>query len=470
MNPHTVGMNARPTDRNSSSYPPDRRKRVTWAALTRRMCLILVLFLLTGCNSEFSLPDLISNSLAIPARPSQTPSVSEIATSSQTAPLVPTVTEEPAGPIVLTLWVPPQFDPDGGALGSALLRGRLEEFEQANPGVRVIVRVKAQSGPGGLLDSLASTSAAAPAAIPSLIALPRSELESAALKGLVYPLDNLSTAIDQSDWFPFAKQLALVQGATFGLPFAGDAQVLLYRPARVPVIPATWEEILRRGEPLAFAASDPQSMVTLNLYAGSGGAVADVQGRPTLNAPVLAQVLKLYEDGAKGGTFPSWLAQYQTDGQAWQAYLEERTPWVVNWASRYLAELPPDTSLAPLPPLTEEPYTLATGWLWALAEPDPNHQEMAVHLAEFLADGDFLAGWSEQNGYLPTRPSALADWQNQSLRTLLNDVVVAAEVRPRNELLASIGPALQEATLQILRNEGESAQVAQAAAEKLGAP
>lgn len=435
------------------------------AAVARSFCFVLILLLLAGCTGEFSLP-----TLPIPARATPTPSVAEMQTPTKPTPSTPAVTEEPPGPIELTIWVPPQFDPDSGAPGGPVLRRRLEQFESENPGIQVKVRVKAQNGPGGLLETLTAASAAAPDAIPSLIALTRTDLESAALKGLVFPLDELSAAIDQTDWFPFAQQLALVQGSTFGLPFAGDAQVLLYRPARVPTAPTSWEEILRRGEPLAFAASDPQGLVTLNLYAGAGGAVADVQGRPTLNAQILGQVLKLFEDGAKGGTFPASLVQYQTDGQAWQAYREERVPWVINWTSRYLAELPPDTSLAPLPPLGEQTYTLATGWLWALAEPDPERQAAAVLLAEYLSEGDFLAEWSEQSGYLPTRPSALAGWQNQSLRTLLNEVVVAAEVRPRNELLASIGPALQEATLKILRNEGESAQVAQAAAEKLGAP
>ncbi|HZW04859.1 MAG TPA: extracellular solute-binding protein [Anaerolineaceae bacterium] len=425
---------------------------------------LLVLVALAGCNQ------LNLSQLGLPASSTQTPTVSNLVTHSVPATTAATPTAEPAGPQTLTLWVPPQFDPNGGAPGGALLNERLAQFESENPGVEISVRVKAQTGPGGLLDTLTSASAAAPAAVPALIALPRADLESAALKGLIYPLDELSTAIDQNDWFPFAQQLALVQGATFGLPFVGDAQVLLYRPARVPTPPTTWEQILQRGEPLAFAASDPQALVTLNLYAGSGGTVEDVQGRPTLDAQVLGQVLQMYENGAQGGTFPAWLAQYQTDGQAWQAYIEERTPWVVNWASRYLAELPPDTNIAPLPSLSAEPFTLATGWLWALSEADPERQKLAVRLAEFLTDGEFLAQWSEQNGHLPTRPSALSGWQNQSLRTLLNDVVLAAEVRPRNELVGSIGPAMQAATIQILQNEGDAAQVAQAAAEKLGAP
>ena len=43
----------------------------------------------------------------------------------------------------------------------------------------------------------------------------------------------------------------------------------------------------------------------------------------------------------------------------------------VGWTSRFLSELPPDTLAEAVPSLGSKPYTLATGWVWALAEPDP---------------------------------------------------------------------------------------------------
>ena len=58
-----------------------------------------------------------------------------------------------------------------------------------------------------------------------MVALSRADLEVAALKGLVFPLDGVSTVIDEADWYDYARQLAMVQGTTFALPFAGDALV-----------------------------------------------------------------------------------------------------------------------------------------------------------------------------------------------------------------------------------------------------
>ena len=67
-----------------------------------------------------------------------------------------------------------------GSPAGNLLRARLDDFMQAHPEIVVDVRVKSSSGPGSLLEALTSTNAAAPAAVPGLIALNRSDLEAAA--------------------------------------------------------------------------------------------------------------------------------------------------------------------------------------------------------------------------------------------------------------------------------------------------
>ena len=102
-------------------------------------------------------------------------------------------------PKKLTVWVPPQFDPSANNPAAALLRSQLQEFSQQNGNIQVEVRVKAAAGPGGLLDALAATSTAAPSALPDLVALPRPDLEAAALKGLIYPFDGQSRLPDDPD-------------------------------------------------------------------------------------------------------------------------------------------------------------------------------------------------------------------------------------------------------------------------------
>ena len=308
--------------------------------------------------------------------------------------------------------------------------------------------------------------------MPALIALPRSDLETAALKGLIFPLDGLSQQVTDPDWYAYAHQLAFIQGTSYGLPFAGDAMLLMYRAAQVPAVPADWPALFKLNLPLAFPAADPQGMLTLQLYLSAGGTIKDSQGHPALQVEALTKTLKLFADGLKQGTFSSGLAQYQTDGQAAQAYHEQppRAQWLVSWSSRFLSELPADTSAALVPSLGTQPYTLATGWIWALSEPDPELRPAAVRLAEYLTQSNFLSQWTAAAGYLPTRPSALAGWSNQTLSSILSPILLSAQARPSNDLLLSLGPVLQDATVQILKQQADPALVAQAAAERLAVP
>ena len=187
--------------------------------ILRRIFLLLVILSLAGCEG-LPLPE---PSPTVEPSPAVTPTV----------PPPPKDTPTPSGPVTLTLWLPPEFDPESGTPAGEILKTRLNEFSARRPNARVDVRIKALDGPGGLLDSLSTASAAAPLALPDLVALPRPTLEVAALKGLLHPFDELTDSIDNSDWYDYARQLARVQNSTFGLPFAGDAMIMVYRTTMV---------------------------------------------------------------------------------------------------------------------------------------------------------------------------------------------------------------------------------------------
>jgi ABC-type glycerol-3-phosphate transport system substrate-binding protein len=112
---------------------------------------------------------------------------------------------------------------------------------------------------------------------------------------------------------------------------------------------------------------------------------------------------------------------------------------------------------------------MATGWSWALTEPNPEKREMAVRLAEYLSASEFLGRWTETAGYLPPRPSALAAWQNQSAQNIFSQVVISAQVKPSNDVLTSLGPVLLESTLKVMKRESDPIKTAQAAAERVAA-
>ncbi|HLE15625.1 MAG TPA: extracellular solute-binding protein [Anaerolineales bacterium] len=399
------------------------------------------------------------------------PTDTALPTSTATVPVV-SITEippTPAAPATLRLWLPAQFDPANGSPAGNLLQARLDEFARRME-IDIEVRVKSESGAGGLLDALSAANAAAPLALPDLVLLPRPQLETAALKGLIYPLDGLVEPVGEGDWYPFAEQLARLQDSTFGLPFAGDGQVLVYRPESIEQPPADWPTTLALGKALIFSAADEQAIFTLSEFLAAGGHVQDEEGRPALQTRTLTGVLSFYQQGNQAEVFPVWITQLESDGQSWQAFNEGRADQAVILASQYLAAPSTEAVLTTIPTPDGEPFTLATGWVWALSSPQTGRRALSVDLAEYLTEGEFLSRWTAAAGYLPPRASALSGWPDASISSLVSAIVQSAQVIPPNDVLAVLGPALQLATVEVLKAEAEPAQASREAIRNLQAP
>jgi ABC-type glycerol-3-phosphate transport system substrate-binding protein len=376
--------------------------------------------------------------------------------------------------VTLKIWVPPEFDPDNGTTEGNLLNARLDAFSNRKANIRIETRVKAVEGPGGMLDMLTTSSTAAPLALPDLIALPQHTLENAAIKGLLFPFDGLTSLMEDADWYEFANQLSHLQESTYGIPFAGDALVMVYRPAALGEQPKDWTSLLevstQSSSSLSFPASDVDSLVTLTLYQSLGGVLVDDEDRPTLDTIQLTEVLTYYHQAEQSMLMPFWLTQYETDEQSWTAYQEGQTEMAITWMNRYLRVLPADSTCVTIPTQDGNPFTLATGWAWALASSDPDHQVLSAQLAEFLTDSDFLAAWTTAAGYIPPKSSTLSLWENISLQNLLNQVALSAELIPSLPMLTTLGPVLQKATVDVLKQEASPITASETAIESLASP
>jgi hypothetical protein len=93
-----------------------------------------------------------------------------------------------------------------------------------------------------------------------------------------------------------------------------------------------------------------------------------------------------------------------------------------------------------------------------------------MRLAEFLSEPEFLGEWSASLGLLPVRPSGLKAWTDPSINQLINQLSLSARVQPSSDLMASLGPALQQATLQVIKLQNNPIQAARAASESLAGP
>lgn len=424
-----------------------------------RIACCIFLILLTGCSSLQSFDqDLINRLLyTATAAPAKT-----VTPSPQPVTATPSTTEQPqpavAEPVILRIWVPPQFNPNLNNGASTLLKQRLASFEAEHPGLEIDVRIKSESGEADLLNSLSVTSMAAPAALPDLIALPRASLETAAQKGLVRPLEGLSQELESTDWYPYARDLGKIEGTTFGIPFAGDGLVIMYRPELVWI--KTWDSILLSESQLIFAGADPQAQVGLSMYASAGGELMDGQGNPTLDQEILTRVLDIFAKGRVATLFPDAAINITAEEQVMQEYRARRAEMAIAHYSQFRASQ--DGLLQPLMGVDVEHLTFATGWVWSLAGQNVESQTLAVELAEYLTADEFLSRWIGQTGYLPTRPSAL----DESDRETVTPIIEAAQLVPPNDVLSVLGPIMQEALTRVMSGEQPDV-VARSVLEKL---
>jgi multiple sugar transport system substrate-binding protein len=412
-----------------------------------RFVLSLGLLLSAGCASLGPLLASLTTPTPVPTKRSTPP-----------PPAMATTTPLPEQGIpILRVWLPSQFNPAAENPPAKLLAQRLTKFESEHPGLKIEVRLKKAEAEGEILNSLSVTSAAAPSQLPDLILLSRSDLESAALKGLLHPIDGLSTSLEDPNWYSYAQQLGHIQNTGYGLPFMGDAMVLIYYPELGTIV--NWEDVLSSKGQFVFPAGNPDGLVGLSLYASAGGQILDPQGLPTLDEEILTHVLSLVEEGRSKKVFPASLANVTNETQTLQIYRTGIANKGIIWILNYHPTS--DGAIAPLPGLDETPFSYATGWIWALAGSDPENQQLAVKLAEYLVADDFITEWTRETGYLPMRPSSVPEGD----RTM-TAILESAHPIPSSAVIAVLGPLMQEALTRVLNGEQPN-DVAKSVVQKL---
>jgi len=362
------------------------------------------------------------------------------------------------GPRSLRIWLPAQFNPETNTAPAALLKQRLNSFEVQHPGLEIDVRIKSEDGDANLLNSLMITSMAAPNVLPDLIALPRPMLETAVQKKLVRPLNDFSTQLQNSNWYPYAQELAKINGTPYGLPFAGDAWVIIYRPELVWI--KNWDDILLSEGHLMFPGADLQAQVGLSLYMSAGGQLLDAKGHPALDQEILTQVLELFAKGRAATLFPDAVTNISTDSQVLQEYRVRRSNMAIVHFSEYHASQ--DGLIQPLMGLKQDHYTFSTGWVWALAGQNPDNQQLSTQLIAFLTADDFLAQWTKETSYLPTRRSTAEQGSDSPIPAIIE----AAQPSPSTDTMSVLGPAMEEAITRVLKGEQPDA-VARSVIEKM---
>ncbi|NUM47403.1 MAG: extracellular solute-binding protein, partial [Anaerolineales bacterium] len=318
--------------------------------------------------------------------------------------------------------------------------------------------------------ALSATQAAAPEALPDLVALPRPILETAAAQGLIFPLDGIPAVQEDTDWYDFAHQLARLENTIYGLPFACDALVLLYRAENIKEPPRDWTTTGQMAFPLLFPVGSPQALFTFALYQAAEGSVVDPEGHPTLNPATLSAVFDFYQTAQQNGVFSSTWAKYRSEDETFTAYLNGEVDMTVAWVSAYWTRAGEGTASGALPTPGGVPFTPLTGWAWAISNPNSTHQDLSTALAQFLTEPGYLTEWTLAAGYLPPRPSVLAAWPESPQSALASRLTLSAHLIPPVQALNTLGPLIQQATVDLLNGQQTPAEAAQSVASRLVGP
>ena len=355
----------------------------------------------------------------------------------------------------LIIWVPPQFDPGDDSTAANLFLSRLDEFKSRRPQTDIQVRVKELSGEQEFLELLRTTRDAAPLILPDLIALPRSLMEEATNKGLVLPLEDISEVLDEDDWYSYASDLSRVDGQVIGIPFAGDILVLAYKNDSGEMPPPDWKAVINTQKALAFPASDPHGLVTLAHYQSLGLDIFSEAGDLVLQEGPLVEVLTYYQQAQAANVMPYWITQFETDDQAWLSYQDRQSTLAITWSSTLLGSESANTDLAAMPTKEGKAFTYAKGWVWCVIPSDPDTEQIAVELAEFLTASGYLSNWSIEAGYIPVRPSGLETWSEGTSYSTISKLLPSAILIPDPELSKEIGLDIRDAVVAVLKDQVE---------------
>jgi len=409
--------------------------------LLRLTTALISLAALVGCSSLA--PILFTPTPAPAAETTATPQPDP----TQTAPT------KASSPQTLRIWLPPEFDPSAETVSAGLLNQRLKSFGSEHPGLKIDIRIK--GGDIDIVNFLSTTNSAAPASMPDLIALSYDQLQATAQTGILHPLDGLTDILQDPDWYVFARELSSVQNAAYGIPFASDAMMTVYRPSVFEVPPPDWDSIVNSGTQMAFSASDPQQYFPLSLYLSSSSQFTDEEGGFMLDEGALVRVLSFYQNAFEATVFPLSIRGLETDVQSLNSYRIGEADLAVVWASSDIGVN--SGAYTALLGLDGAPHSIGDGWVWALAGSDADNQSLAVELASHLVESEYMSEWTYASGYLPTRPLALDGWADDAAKDAIDDVLLSAHPVPSPDMIALFSPIMQEALIRIFN--GEQAEV-----------
>jgi multiple sugar transport system substrate-binding protein len=331
----------------------------------------------------------------------------------------------PAGETVVEFW----------ALGreGEVVRELVPEFERLHPGLRVRVQQIPWSAAHEKL-----LTAWVGGAMPDVFQVGDTWIPEFVALGALERLDAriaASAAVQLDDCFPGVLDMAVVDGATWAIPWYADTRLLFYRrdlleaagAAEPPRTWSEWRDVLARlrarmlpdRHPILLPLGEWEVPVILAVQRGAellrdGGRFANFRGAGFREG--FAFYLDLFRDGYAARAAAAELANLHQDFAAGRFAMFVSGPWNLGELARRLPpELRASWATAPMPaPEGDGPgVSVAGGASLALVRTSPR-RDAAWAWIEFLSEPARQAAFHRLSGDLPARRSA---WQDPALAT-----------------------------------------------------
>ena len=417
-----------------------------------------VIFLLTGCSifpgqigaNQPSLLDQAATPLSPSASNPASPETGEIATEIK--------------PVTLVIWIPDNFSLRSGEQTQKMLMDRMDTFQKSHPDITLDLRYKNVKQYENMLDLLNSTSRVAPAVLPDIVLLTRKDMETAALKGLLAPLDSMESVADGNGIFPGFSLTGTLQGSLFGFPAAGDALVIISSTDKSNQMD-TWTNVFSSGMKLGANFNDPDGTLFVTLYLSAGGKLIDDKGKPYLDPSTLTLLLDTMRQARKSAVFPEWTLLTPDWSQVSDRFIAGDVPYQINWYSSVSESAADSFQHSILPGLGDTPATTLTGWYWASSNPAPAKQAARQELLGFLTEPAFGSPWSTTAGYLPVSDQY---WPQSNVELLpFQSILKISEPLPENALMTTVGPVLRDAAIRAYTTDDPIEEIVTAAIARI---
>lgn len=429
VQPHPIGCRA--------VYPGKYPVRLAW--VVRLFCAAL---LLAGCRDRQTAA---STPPVTPTLP--TPSAG-LETSN--APAQGTDAERQ-----LVVWLPAFSGIAAGAAAGDVLETAIFQFRQTHPGVGIDVQVKAENGVAGLWPFLRAAQAVAPTTLPDLVLINTQHLWQGADLGMIEALDETElAAID--DFYPAGLDGVRYDDRVLGIPYTLDAVHAVYSQEGFGGALPTWATLLEEAPVYLFPGGGTEGQAnlhTLAQYLGTGGELAASAVEPDLAAA--RAYFEFLAAARLQGVIPPQVVELSTFAAVYADFQETSGGLAAVLGSDVLAGAENgQLRYAPLPTRSGRPATVADIWAFAVLTEDAEQRALALQLAAALLEPNVLGMWSQFADRLPSRRSALAEWeQSGPYRNFLEQQLEGATAVPNGRAFADFARRLQAGQAAVLRGD-----------------